>query len=95
MAENSNLCELEKRFPRILEHIAQLWNKFELDAYLNELMIDTRGDRHGFPEEAAAEILFLRSLHDYRMGPHESSPNKNTVWADPLYTKSVGKDGVD
>lgn len=96
MNEQYPLTELEKKFPRIIERIVELWNKDELDKYLNELMIDDRGNRHGFPEEAASDILFLRTLHDYHMrGVNEAKPSAHSVWSNPEYSKSAGHEGAD
>lgn len=51
---------LEQQFPRVLEKILQMWGKPALEAFLNELMMDSRGgQRQGFPKEAASEILRL------------------------------------
>ena len=96
MNEQPTLSELEIKFPRIVERIVELWNKDDLDKYLNELMIDDRGNRHGFPEETASELLFLRTLHDYHMrGITAGKPDSHTVWGNPEYTKTSGHDGAD
>jgi hypothetical protein len=88
--------ELERKFPRIIERIVELWNKFELDDYLNEIMIDDRGNRQGFPEEVASEILFLRALHGYHMrGANEAKPNAHTVWINPEYSKPTSHEDKD
>lgn len=55
--------ELEKRFPRILDKIAELWGKPELEAYFDDLLLDRRGNRQGFPPEVSSEIFFLNTLH--------------------------------
>lgn len=96
MDEQYTLSELERKYPRIIEHVVELWNKDALDHYLNDLMIDDRGNRHGFPEEIASEILFLRALHDYHMrGENEARPDSHTVWINPDYSKTTGHDGKD
>jgi hypothetical protein len=96
MNEQYTLSELEVKFPRIIERIVELWNKDELDHYLNEIMIDDRGNRQGFPEEIASEILFLRTLHDYHMrGGNEAKPSAHNIWSNPEYSKTSGHDGAD
>lgn len=93
--DNNSQSELEKSFPRIAERIVQLWNTFELSSYLDEIMIDDRGTRHGFPPDVASEILFLRIMHDTHMLSTEGAPNAETVWNHPFYTKPVSHDGAD
>lgn len=59
---------LENKFPRVFDKIFQLWNTPALEPYLDELMMDSRnGQRKGFPQDAATEILrlslFYAKLH--------------------------------
>lgn len=68
---------LEEKYPRVFEKIHQLWNTAELDAYLDELMMDSRGGhRQGFQPEAASEIFRLSMAHARR---HEAS--STDVWS--------------
>ena len=56
------LVALRGEYPRILNHIAALWDEpRELDRYFESLMIDARGGRRGFPFRVIAEIAELRS----------------------------------
>jgi hypothetical protein len=63
--------ELEKRYPRILNKIIELWGTPQLDAYFLDLMVDTRGNREGFPTEVASEIYHLNQLYDRTKGQTE------------------------
>jgi len=54
---------LEAKFPRIAKAIRELWGKRELDDYLDRLLIDERGDRHGFPPEVVEALLTLSHRH--------------------------------
>lgn len=54
---------IAQRFPHILAQLADLWGSAALDAYLDGLMLDDRGGRHGFPPDVAMEIFRLISLH--------------------------------
>ncbi|MCB1888905.1 MAG: ankyrin repeat domain-containing protein [Rhodocyclaceae bacterium] len=59
--------ELEARFERILNRIAELWHKPDMEAYFDDLLIDKRGGRQGFPPEVGAEIFRLfRCYEDMR-----------------------------
>jgi hypothetical protein len=50
---------IELRFPRIARELAARWNGPDIDAYLDSLLIDTRGNRMGFPPDVLEEIMFL------------------------------------
>lgn len=59
--------ELEKRFPRILNKVVELWDSPQLEAYFNELLIDTRNGhttRQGFPVPVATEIFRLSQARE-------------------------------
>lgn len=75
-AEQLYPVELEQRFPRILNKIAELWGTSQLESYFTELMIDNRGgNRQGFPKEIAAEIYRLSQEHDRQMRrPEPAAP---------------------
>lgn len=55
---------LEKQFPRIFEKIMSLWDSPEFDAYLADLMMTTRTNRQGFPQDVASDIIYLHMLHE-------------------------------
>lgn len=56
---------LEVKYPRVLQLIISKWDApRELEAYLNELVVDQRGNRAGFPTEILQEILFLAALFE-------------------------------
>ena len=54
---------LPKRFPHVFNRIAATWHDPPalLEA-LDDLLVDTRGGRRGFPADVLAELLILRSL---------------------------------
>ncbi len=54
---------LEKRFPRILAKLVEVWGKPAADTYLDSLMVSDRPSRQGFPLEVASEILRLSMIH--------------------------------
>ena len=54
---------LDERHPHILERIAQLWGTSTIDSYLQDLLLDTRGDRQGFAPEVMSDLMFLQGLH--------------------------------
>jgi hypothetical protein len=53
--------ELATRYPRIVNQIARSWRlPTQLDRYLQELLMDTRGNRQGFPLKIVMELSTLR-----------------------------------
>src|SRR5215467_5804151 len=71
---------LAKQFPRIANAISRQWrNPGPCLAYLDDLLIDKRGNRKGFPldillELGALKSYFLRAVH----------PTPQTIWGEML-----------
>jgi hypothetical protein len=56
---------LIRGFPRIANFMAAAWqNPASLRPYLDELFVDRRGDRKGFPPEVMAELFALRGYFE-------------------------------
>jgi hypothetical protein len=54
-------------FPRVANRIALAWGDPDLaDGVFNELLLDRRGNRKGFPPAVASEILRLHAYHEQR-----------------------------
>jgi hypothetical protein len=52
---------LARQYPRIANRIAEIWKRpLHCERYLDDLMLDLRGDRKGFPPDVAAEIAVLK-----------------------------------
>jgi hypothetical protein len=63
---------LLRTFPRIANVLARVWNDAaECQAYFDDLMVDQRGNRSGFPPEVLENLLTLR---DYYLGRYPQSP---------------------
>jgi hypothetical protein len=56
---------IETRFPRIAHELATRWQRRDIDAYLDSLLIDSRGNRMGFPADVLEEIMFLAGVRWY------------------------------
>lgn len=53
---------LPRKFPRIANRLAYVWQwPLQCERYLDELMMDERGGRQGFPEDVAQEIAALKA----------------------------------
>src|SRR5690349_3274320 len=68
------------RFPRVMNKIARLWYRpAHLDRYFEELLIDKRGGREGFPFAVAVELAVLKDYYQT-----EVYPKHECVW-DQVY----------
>jgi hypothetical protein len=69
------LNALPARFPRVLNRIAALWNRPAVaERCFEELLLDTRGTRAGFPPEVLSELLALRNYNASRIVPKKIDP---------------------
>jgi len=52
---------LQETFPRILNQMAALWERpAQMDRYFADLLLDVRGNRHGFPLQVILELSALK-----------------------------------
>lgn len=54
---------LEQEYPNIVEKIAEHWERRSLEAYLDGLLFDTRGNRAGFSPAILSEIFAVQSYY--------------------------------
>jgi hypothetical protein len=49
------------QYPRIANRLAEIWKRpLQCERYLDDLMLDMRGNRRGFPPNVATEIAALK-----------------------------------
>ena len=66
---------LLSKFPRIGNLLAVLWqDPGSLRRYLDDLLVDKRGNRQGFPVEVLRELFALRAHYD------ELHPGRSRPW---------------
>ncbi|MEI7446242.1 MAG: hypothetical protein WCK28_15230, partial [Burkholderiales bacterium] len=59
---------LARRFPHVLNRISALWGDLPAAAELiDDLLVDRRGGRRGFPADVLAELLTIRRIVMKRM----------------------------
>ena len=83
--------ETAHRFPRILNRLARYWDSPHMaDAIFEDLLLDERGERMGFPSDIEAEICALgnyyRSLQPTK---------KEDVWSSDPDGGRVARHGPD
>ena len=70
--------ELARQFARIANHLCATWHQpAECRRYFDDLLVDKRGGRKGFPAEVLSELLRLRRLHA------EQYPTTDLGWQIP------------
>jgi len=66
-AEFNMISSLEQKYPRVTLELVERWGKPSLEGFLDNLILDSRGNRQGFAPEAMEELLLLYSVHrEYR-----------------------------
>ena len=84
LPEAARATRLVADFPRIAERLALFDSEPPFAArYLDQQMIDQRGDRQGFPIEVARELLRLRSHYAARVEETIAS-GTDRVWGRAL-----------
>jgi hypothetical protein len=67
--------QLAERFPRIVNKLTTLWRRpMQLDEYFDELIIDKRGNRQGFPLSILMELTNLKEHFE------TAFPVRSNVW---------------
>jgi hypothetical protein len=67
LPEEVQPLRLLQQFPRIANNLARLWqDDLESRMYLDELLIDHRGGRRGFPPDVHLELWNLREYCERR-----------------------------
>ena len=70
---------LARDFPRIANRIAEIWKRpARCDEYFQQLLIDHRGGRKGFPAAVAMELSKLSSHHA------SAHPYRHSIWDEVL-----------
>lgn len=63
---------LQETFPRILNQMAALWERpAQMDRYFADLLLDVRGNRHGFPLQVILELSALKEYYWTKVFPRE------------------------
>jgi uncharacterized protein len=84
---------LEARFKRILDKIAELWGTPMLDAYFEDLLIDKRGGRQGFPSDVMRDIFFLNGLHEKLMRARQAQAED--IWSNEAIKRGLEAEGIE
>ena len=67
----SDMSPLEEQFPRLVPEILVFWGTPTCFERLQDLLVDTRGGRHGFPAEVYSDLSLLLTLVPRPKGPYD------------------------
>jgi ankyrin repeat protein len=84
---------LEARFKRIFDRIAELWGTPMLENYLEDLLIDKRGGRQGFPADVMRDIFYLHGLHERLMRSKRTEPED--IWSNEEIKRGLEAEGFE
>jgi hypothetical protein len=71
----SDMSPLEEQFPRLVPEIQAFWGTPTCFEQLQDLLVDTRGGRHGFPADVYSDLSLLLTLVPSPKGPYD-------IWGD-------------
>jgi hypothetical protein len=71
----SDLSPLEEQFPRLALEISAFWGSPSSFKQLQDLLMDSRGGRKGFPADVYSDLSLLLTLVTRPKGPYD-------IWSD-------------
>lgn len=81
---------LETGYPRVFNAIIDKWGNPELENYLEDLMVDKRGGRQGFPPDVMNDILTLSRIHGHVQSVKMAGVRKKEdVWSHEPIKKAL------
>lgn len=83
---------LEQKYERVLNKISDLWDTQEIDDYFADLLMDKRGNRQGFPQDVAQEIVILNKTHE--MLKQQAEAAANDPWVQDEAKKRLSEQGI-
>jgi hypothetical protein len=75
----SDLSPLEEHFPRLATEISAFWGSPASFQQLQDLLMDSRGGRKGFPADVYSDLSLLLTLVPRPKGPYD-------IWNEALDT---------
>ena len=68
-------ARLQALFPHVVNRLAAVWHQpAQFEREMEELLLNTRGNRAGFPSEIVAELIALREYYRTALHPQKSDP---------------------
>ena len=81
--EAEHPSDLELQYPRLMVRMIEDWSRPELAAEINQLIVDDRNGRQGFPPDVMEELWFLHRMHQSLHAQAENRPTDAATHAYP------------
>ncbi len=81
--EAEHPSDLELQYPRLMVRMIEGWSRPDLATEINQLIVDDRGGRQGFPPEVMEELWFIYQMHQALHAQTESRPRASASHAHP------------
>lgn len=85
--------QLQDRYERILNRIAELWLTPQLEHYFNDLLVDRRGGRQGFAADIMSDLMALYGKHTALVAANAKDPFD--PWGFESMRRELQEMGVD
>jgi tankyrase len=87
---------LEEGYSRVFNEILNKWGSPEMETYLEDLMVDKRGGRQGFPPDVMNDILTLSRIHDHVLSLKMAHvKKKEDIWGSEPIKKALQAEQID
>jgi hypothetical protein len=63
---------IQEHHPKIYDKITQMWGSVDLQNYLDSIIFDQRGGRHGFTDSVGAAIFKIYETHGKLFPPKKT-----------------------
>lgn len=70
----ADVVTIKELYPNISNKIAALWGTVQLHKFLNQVIIDDRGNRQGFPQPIISALMRVFQNHS-KVVPHALPPD--------------------
>jgi hypothetical protein len=67
MSDGLPESSIEQQFPHVAQKLIVLWPSEACALYINDLIVNRRDARQGFPKDVIEDLLMLHSINDMRL----------------------------
>jgi hypothetical protein len=88
---------LESKYSRVFNKIIAMWGTQQLEEHFNDLIVDKRGGRKGFPPDVAADIILLSRLHERLLmsAGMKQEPGSSDPWGDEKLRHKLATEQIE
>jgi uncharacterized protein len=88
--------QLETKYPRVFNEIISRWGGPEMDTFFEDLFVDKRGGRQGFPPEIMNDLMTLSRIHEHIQNIRNAkNKKKEDVWGHEPVKKALQAEQIE